>query len=307
MESRLQKFAALIESGSFSRAAQELHISQPALSVAIRKLERELQASLFIQGSRPIALTESGRLAYRAAKEINITTSNLRTRLAELAQTELTLRVGMIDSVANAIFSQEDAMPEFSAPATLSVMVDNSRVLTNAVEHDTIDLAFIAGQPRLLSPQVTIQALGSEPLVLVCATSLVTTFEEALKLGELPQFVSYDQRSNTYHLIQETLHRHNITVQPSVYSTSPEVTLHLVRQQQGSAVLPYHTVRPLLDTGELSLLGSDTIGMIARPISMVQRRDKLLPKPAGRLTRQVRRALVSTTEAAEIAVNSKRT
>jgi DNA-binding transcriptional LysR family regulator len=306
MENRLHKFAVLVESGSFSRAAKELHISQPALSVAIHKLERELQTPLVIQGSRPLTLTEAGKIAYQTAKEITISTSNLHTRLAEIAQTELTLRVGMIDSIASTIFSQPDGMRAFAAQTTLSVMVDNSRILAAAVEQDDIDIAFIAGEPRTISPQLSVQPLGSEPLILVCAQQLAPAQNASLAAGVLPQFISYDQRSNTFRLVKEILHRSGITIQAAVYSTSPEVTLNLVRQQQGSAVLPYQLVEPWLVSGELSLLGGNQIGTIARPISSLQRRDKLLPRSAARLARQVRRALSAATEAAESVTSSIR-
>jgi DNA-binding transcriptional LysR family regulator len=307
MENRLHKFAVLVESGSFSAAARELHISQPALSVAIHKLERELQAPLFIQGSRPFALTDAGKIAYQTAKEISISTSNLQMQLAEIAQAAFTLRVGMIDSIAGSIFSRPESAITFVSPATLSVMVDNSRNLAGAVEQDAIDIAFIAGEPRSISAHLSLQPLGDEPLVLVCASHIASAQQAAVALGVLPEFVSYDQRSNTFRLIETALSQHNVRTQPVVYSTSPEVTLHLVRQGRGAAVLPYQTVESLLASGELSLLSSDTaLGVIARPISVAQRRDKLLPGSTNRLVRQVRRALASAAEAAETAVKSVR-
>ena len=48
MDERLKKFVQLVDSGSYTQASRQLHISQPALSVAIGKLERELHASLLV-------------------------------------------------------------------------------------------------------------------------------------------------------------------------------------------------------------------------------------------------------------------
>jgi DNA-binding transcriptional LysR family regulator len=185
-------------------------------------------------------------------------------------------------------------------------MVDNSRNLAGAVEQDAIDIAFIAGEPRSISAHLSLQSLGNEPLVLVCASHIASAQQAAVALGVLPEFISYDQRSNTFQLIEAALSQHNVHTQPAVYSTSPEVTLYLVRQGRGAAVLPYQTVESLLASGELSLLSSGTLGVIARPISAVQRRDKLLPQSTNRLVRQVRRALASAAEAAETAVKSVR-
>jgi DNA-binding transcriptional LysR family regulator len=293
MESRLHKFATLVESGSFSRAAIQLHISQPALSIAIHKLERELQAQLLIPGSRPLALTDAGRHAYQTAKELRISTGNLQTRLAELAKAQLTIRIGLIDSVATSLFSQISDLGTVADNITLSIMVDNSRVLRTAVEQDAIDLAFVAGELQS-NPHLSVQSLGSEPLVLVCSSLIASSVEASLIAGQLPNFISYDQRSNTFHLVQKALHRQNITAQTSVYSTSPEVALHLIHRQRGTAVLPFQAIESLIVAGELTLVGTDSIGSIPRPISMIRRRDKQLPKLASHFTRQVQRALVAS-------------
>lgn len=307
MESRLHKFAVLADTGSFTQAAAELHISQPALSTAVHKLERELQASLFIRGSRPFMLTPAGKIAYGAAKEIALSTSNLRTRLADLSEASITLRIGMIDSIASSLFGSHPGLGILGKHATLSVTVDNSRVLTTAVEQDQLDIAFITGEPRVSNATVQIHPLAAEPLVVVSAAAQYASTRAAIVSGVLPNFISYDQRSTTYQIIQEALHRHSTTAEPTVYSTSPEITLHLVRLGQGVAILPYTMVAPWLETGELLLVRSTDIGVIARPISTVQRRDKILPAPMHRLTRQVRRLLSSATVAAEDEVRSKRT
>src|SRR6185369_16402199 len=99
MEERLQKFVSLVDAGSFVRAVRELHISQPALSVAIAKLERELKSPLLVRGVRPLAVTPAGELAYAAGRDITLQASNLRILLAELAERRVNISVGMIDSV----------------------------------------------------------------------------------------------------------------------------------------------------------------------------------------------------------------
>src|ERR1700722_3943395 len=100
MEDRLTKFAKLVDIGSFTAAAGSLHLSQPALSTAIAKLEKELHTTLLVRGSRSLKLTEAGRIAYDAAKELTVHTENLQTRLSLLNNEELSLSIGMIDSVA---------------------------------------------------------------------------------------------------------------------------------------------------------------------------------------------------------------
>lgn len=280
MEDRLRKFAHLVDAGSFTRAAQELHISQPALSTSIAKLERELKSRLFVRGARPLALTAAGLLAYQAAKDLAVQTDNLKLRLAELGNEKLSLKIGMIDSVADALFADGHGL-EMLETAKVSVVVNNSRYLTEAVERGTLDIAFVAEQSRRLPALLEAQPVGVEPLVLVAHAD-----RPPLRGRKLLDFISYDQPSNTFRLVQRALRDFGVTPAATFYSTSPEVMLRLVLLNKGIAALPYLMVREHIASGQLKRLG-DKSWLIKRPIAALKRRDKELPQVLVQLTQQV--------------------
>ena len=66
----LQSFLAIASEGSITRAAEVLHITQPALSRQLVQLEKELDCELFIRGKRHMTLTDEGLLLERRAREI---------------------------------------------------------------------------------------------------------------------------------------------------------------------------------------------------------------------------------------------
>ena len=66
----LKYFLAVARSGNLTRAAETLHISQPALSMRLAELERELGHPLFVRGPRGMALTEKGALLMRRAEDL---------------------------------------------------------------------------------------------------------------------------------------------------------------------------------------------------------------------------------------------
>jgi DNA-binding transcriptional LysR family regulator len=82
---QLHYVMAVAESGSFTRAAENLHVAQPALSVSIRRLERELGVRLFERTSRRVTLTDAGEAFVRRARRVVSETDELTTDMAAFA------------------------------------------------------------------------------------------------------------------------------------------------------------------------------------------------------------------------------
>lgn len=285
MEERLRKFAHLVEAGSFTKAAAELHVSQPALSIAIAKLERELKVRLWLRGVRPLTLTREGAVAYRAAKDLAIQADNLKLRLAELANQPIAISIGMIDSVANALFASGSGL-EMLKGASVSIVVNNSRYLAEAVERGDLDIAFIAEQPRRLPQSLEARPLATEPLVVVASHQRPTPRGKLL-----PDFIAYDQPSNTFHLVNEALKDYGMSPTTTFYSTSPELMLRLVQLNKGIAALPYLMVRDQIQAGGLKRLGGKTPWLVRRKIIALKRRDRDLPLVVRQLTKQTAEAI----------------
>ncbi|MFV0374036.1 LysR substrate-binding domain-containing protein [Microbacterium sp.] len=83
---QLHTFRLVVERGSFSAAADELDISQPAVSLQVRSLEESLGHRLLDRGGRPLALTEAGEAAYRCALRVRTLEQDLVRELQELDQ-----------------------------------------------------------------------------------------------------------------------------------------------------------------------------------------------------------------------------
>lgn len=269
MEDRLQKFAALADAGSFTKAARTLHLSQPALSTSIAKLERELRARLLVRGSRPLELTDAGRLAYETAQQLSAQAKSLTEQLAALERKQQNVSVGMIDSVASALFSSNDVLDELEGEADVSIVVNNSRFLLDATLKGKLDLALVVGRNRTVPDGLISYFVANEPLVLVCHTSLAGDMGRALARGKLPRFIAYDRPSTTRRLVAEALRERGVVAQTHFSSTSPEIMLRLVLLQRGVAVLPFLLAREFIADGTMSLLGAPSPTIIERRISGV--------------------------------------
>jgi DNA-binding transcriptional LysR family regulator len=298
MEDRLRKFAAVVDAGSYTAAARDLHISQPALSAALAKLERELGTELLVKGVRPLTVTAAGRLAYVAAKEIDARTTGLRMRLRELADAELHVVIGMIDSVAANIFAEGAQAALAGRKLHASIVVDNSRNLLLAVERGDLDMAFIVDRPAASSKLVRAVPIGAEPLVVVCGQGQLPDVMPELKNGRLPHFISYDQASTTAQLVAARLAAWQVVPDVQLYSTSPEVMLRTVLSGRGIAALPFPMVEPYIVGGELVALGRHMPWIIHRPIAHIKRRDRELHTALVSLTRHTRQLLARQEAAA---------
>lgn len=102
---QIQYFLAIVETGGFTKAADSLFISQPSLSVSIKRLERELGVTLFERGGRRVVLTPAGQFFLKTAQEIlnlyQFTLNGLRD-----FRDQPTLRLGVLRTLRIEDFSQ---------------------------------------------------------------------------------------------------------------------------------------------------------------------------------------------------------
>lgn len=135
-------FLAIVQSGSFSAAAEDLFISQSALSKQIIALEKELACPLFDRSKRKIALTDAGQVFYRHAVQMNEIYRKLTSDLVEFIPTT-TLRIASIPVIAQ--YGIPDYIAQFrTAYPNISLVLEEREAfaILPALKEDQYDLAF---------------------------------------------------------------------------------------------------------------------------------------------------------------------
>jgi DNA-binding transcriptional LysR family regulator len=177
---------AVARNANFTRAASELHVAQPALSVAIRRLEAELGVRLFERTSRRVSLTPAGTAfldrAARVSREVDTLAREMRDyaggsrgrlRLSAWYHVEPDLVDFMRDFLAaNPLV--EVSIQELSAPDTLA-----------ALRAGDVDLGAVVQFPGLDLDDFGRAALRTEPAVLVVRTGDPLADEESVDLADL--------------------------------------------------------------------------------------------------------------------------
>ncbi len=292
MDDRLKKFILLVETGNFTKTAASINISQPALSSVIKKLEQEWRVQLLVREGRQTKTTPAGQLLYTTAKDLEDTVRNLELRLSGLAMEKISLSLGMIDSMAEAVFVHNDGFEKLDAQAKVSLIVDNSKRLIAGVQQGEIDIAFITTQTKVLPGTLEIRQIGIEPLIMVTHAAQASQARRQLKQGVITNFISYNQGSNTNQLLQRTLSERSVAVQTIFYSSSPEIILRLLLSGRGVAALPYMLVRESLADGELQPLFIGGSCLIGRGICAVKRKNRQATKPLDDIMEHTRRVIL---------------
>ena len=157
---------AVSEEGSFSRAAQRLFISQPALSQSIRKAEAEMGAALFMRDTHTVRLTAAGELLVREGRELLRQREDLKNRIAGLsAARKETIRFGISPFYSK--YYLPVVLPYFSQyfPAVkLKIKEEISVELEQMVIDDQLDFCFVPLKPQ--NPRLTYEVIYMEEILL---------------------------------------------------------------------------------------------------------------------------------------------
>lgn len=136
----LRYFAAVAAHGSFSRAAHNLHLTQPALSRQVKDLEDELGVPLFLRGKNTVSLTEAGELFYEEARDLLARADQAIQRVRGEAKSEV-LRVGYGPSLTSGIMPRALERFQASVPRVRIELEDLApRELAEKVGNGLLDL-----------------------------------------------------------------------------------------------------------------------------------------------------------------------
>ncbi len=165
---QLRYFLRAAELENFTRAAEELRVTQPSLSRAIGKLEAELGQPLFERQARRVVLTDAGRLlATRAARVLSLV-DDTREELADDGETG-TLRIGAIPTIAPYFLPKVlGAFAERKPRASLVVVEDVTENLLKQTMDGEVDVAILA-RP-VAARHLEVETLFEEELFLVLPT-----------------------------------------------------------------------------------------------------------------------------------------
>lgn len=277
---QLKVFEAVARHLSFSRAAEELHLTQPAVSTQVKKLEEHAGLALFEQFGKKIYLTPAG------AELLDISRGIIQQ--FELAESAMTQFKGVSGGKLNvAVISAGDyffprLLVEFIGRhqgVVVNFTVHNREELLSQMASNLTDLAIMVRPPHELD--VTSEAFAPHPYVIVAPTGHPLAAERAIRIEQLARepFVVREQGSDTWHSMEEGFGKHLAGLNITMRIKSTETIKQAVIAGLGLGFLSAHTIAQELRSGSLTVLDVQGFPLMLNWY-IVQRRNKRLPPVA---------------------------
>ena len=279
---QLRAFVHVTHAGTFTRAAEELHVAQSAVSQAVGKLEAELGFELLRRTSRGVELTEAGEAVFERAREIVAGADAIRSDLAALrGLLEGTVTLGtMLPPGPIDLPGLLAAFHGTHPGITVRVREGSAPDILAGVRRDELDVAFTGVEPDALDDGLAGERMLGEELVLITPPG-----HQPLTLDELEgvPFVGYRRGS----ALRDAIDRALRAAEPQIVVETDELVSvrELVARGLGVSIVPRSTVDgdgPPVQTIEVGL---------ERPLTVVWRERRQAPAAAAFLS-FVRGALV---------------
>lgn len=248
----IQIFARAVETGSFSKAARDLNLTQPTVTKHVASLERTLGARLLNRNTRGISVTEIGALYYEKCKAI--------LRELEEADSLIGLKHDRLEGVlrvsTSVAFGRRVLAPlliQFSeANPSLRIDLNCEDTYVDLVARG-IDVAIRMG--RLADSSLGGRYLGTNPWVMVASPDHLAahgTPQAPQELSSRPCLVySSVQGDDVWHLRAQSGERHSIPVRGRLRSNNLSTILAAASAHLGIAILPYYVATPALRSGRV--------------------------------------------------------
>ncbi|CUA96554.1 transcriptional regulator, LysR family [Thiomonas bhubaneswarensis] len=277
---QLEILQAVARTGSFSRASEALHLTQPAVSMQIKQLEHLLDMPLFEHSGKKIRLTEAGNETLRSAQYVFRELTNLEQSLANLKGLKGGVLTVSAVSTASVLAARLMAMFRSQNPQVrISLNVINRETLLKHLTENISDLALMGAPPEGYHLSAT--PFMENPLVIIASAHHPLARKKRIPLARLIKepLVVREPASGTRRALENFLLDQHLPFRPAMEMNKNEAIKQAAEVGLGVGLVSLHTVQAELASGQLCVL--DVEGFpLKRQWYLVQREDKRLSPAA---------------------------
>jgi len=272
IDNRLISLLRIVETGSYTKAAESLSLSQPAVSQHIRQLERELGVKLFEHAHNKLHLTREGELVVSYARRMNALYSNLEQTLKNEREQVRSLTIGITHTAeSSAIIEALACFVSVLDGLSLKILTNTTDNLYRMLRSYELDFAFVEGKTN--DPTLRYMMLDTDCLVLAVPPDHALAGQSMVTINQLrrEKLILRLPKSNTRGLFEASLESQNLSMDDFnvIMEIDSIATIKdLIRRGFGVSVLARSACMDELKKGKLAVLAVENLSMM-REINIV--------------------------------------
>jgi DNA-binding transcriptional LysR family regulator len=263
---KLLTLLKVYETGNYTRAAEQLALTQPAVSQHIKQIEKELNTTLFMRSGGKIRPTPEGELVIQYAERVVSLYDNLQQALIDQKHSVSRLRVGVTHTSESNIVTEVLARyAEQNGKISITIQTDTISNLYAMLKTYKIDIAIVEGQ--VTDPSINSIMLDTDFLVCAVSNEHPLAKKNIITLDELKQerLILRLPDSGTRNLFRAHLASRNISIDE--FNVTLEVDniatiKDLIRRNYGVSILPRSACMDELKKGKMTVLPIENLSMI---------------------------------------------
>ncbi len=268
--SQIDTFLTVAAEGSFSRAGKKLLRTQPAVSLALKRLESDLGEKLIDRSSKELVLTDAGRVVLDFAHRFHNVRRELLNALSELRDKQAgKLTIGANESTALYLITHIEKFRRLYPRVKVEIRRSLSSRVPEELLAGTLDLGAISYDPGGTDLVATV--IYHDALVFVVSPAHRLAGRREVSIQELGMeiFIAHNVVSPFRQKVLEIFEQHGVPLHMDVEMPTIETIKKLVELNLGVAFLPKMCVEPEIAAGSLVEVGIEEIH-VERKIRLVQ-------------------------------------
>lgn len=266
IDDKLETFVAVCDTKSFTKAAEILSLTQPAVSQHIKRLEEELNTTLFLRKKGELLLSDEGEIVLTYAKRMIALCDKMRDKVKNAKSRVNRIRIGITHTQESGLLMDvlsKIALGDDSLQITF--ITDNIKNLYDMLENFEIDMAVIEGKPT--NPSFNFVVINTDSLMCIVSSQNALAKKSTVTLAELkkehlilrlPTSSTRERFASALDGIGESIDNFDVTIEVDSIAT----IRNLVKKDFGVSVLARSSCAHELSKGTLVALPIENLSMI---------------------------------------------
>ncbi len=291
----LKIFHTIAKYLSFKKASEVLCVSQPALSIQIKKLESGTGLKLFNKIGNRIVLSEDGEMLYRYTQKIFAVVEELENHIQNLGN-EIAGTINLGASNTPGVYILPKVIGEMKKrypKVSVNLHVADTSEIANLIENGTLDVAVNGGNGNY-NNNIYAQKLFQDRLVIVASPDNPLAAKKSIEIQELSDitFVVHSITSQLYTYYKKFIEEYGLTENIGMHFGSIDAIKYAIYADLGVSILPFYAVKSEIEKGMLTELHIDC-DKLEYPYSLIYNKNKHLSVTTGKFIEIIKEVILN--------------